>query len=75
MIIGYDALTLTINRAQIDGVLLQRINNCDLHGCDNMLFSHELKELDVPVLNIDREFYQLDTNRLQTRIEAFIEMI
>ncbi len=64
-----------IKRASIEGVLLQRINNCDLHGCDNMLFTHELKDLDIPILNIDREFYQADTSRLQTRIEAFLEMI
>jgi benzoyl-CoA reductase/2-hydroxyglutaryl-CoA dehydratase subunit BcrC/BadD/HgdB len=64
-----------IKQANIDGVLLQRINNCDLHGCDNMLFSHELKDLEIPLLNIDREFYQADNTRLQTRIEAFIEMI
>ncbi|MFX0082009.1 MAG: 2-hydroxyacyl-CoA dehydratase subunit D [Candidatus Hodarchaeota archaeon] len=64
-----------IKSAKIEGVLLQRINNCDLHGCDNMLFTHELKELDIPVLNIDREFFQADTTRLQTRIEAFLEMI
>ncbi len=70
-----DFLKEEIKRARIDGVLLQRINNCDLHGCDNMLFTHELKDLDIPVLNIDREFYQVDTNRLQTRIEAFLEMI
>ena len=64
-----------IKKAKIDGVVLQRINNCDLHGCDNMLFEHELKELDIPAINIDREFYQADTTRLQTRIEAFLEMI
>jgi benzoyl-CoA reductase subunit C len=70
-----DFLKEEIKRAKIEGVLLQRINNCDLHGCDNMLYSHELKDLDIPVLNIDREFYQQDTTRLQTRIEAFLEMI
>ncbi|MFX1587116.1 MAG: 2-hydroxyacyl-CoA dehydratase subunit D [Promethearchaeota archaeon] len=70
-----DFLKEEISRAKVNGVLLQRINNCDLHGCDNMLFAHELKELDIPVLNIDREYYQSDTTRLQTRIEAFIEMI
>jgi benzoyl-CoA reductase subunit C len=63
-----------IKKAKIEGVILQRINNCDLHGCDNMLFTHELKDLDIPVLNIDREFFQADTSRLQTRIEAFLEM-
>ena len=70
-----DFLEKEIKRAKIEGVILQRINNCDLHGCDNMLFTHELKELEIPVLNIDREFYQVDTTRLQTRIEAFLEMI
>jgi len=64
-----------INKANINGVILQRINNCDLHGCDNMLYTHELKDLDIPVLNIDRESYQADTSRLQTRIEAFMEML
>lgn len=70
-----DFLKEQISKANIEGVILQRINNCDLHGCDNMLFTHELKELDIPVLNFDREFYQTDTTRLQTRIEAFLEMI
>ena len=64
-----------IKRAKIDGVLLQRIQNCDLHGCDNMLFEHELKELDIPIISIDRENTMADTTRLQTRIEAFLEMI
>ncbi|MHA2391796.1 MAG: 2-hydroxyacyl-CoA dehydratase subunit D [Promethearchaeota archaeon] len=64
-----------IKKAKIDGILLQRINNCDLAGCENMMLQHELNELDIPILNIDREFYQADTTRLQTRIEAFLEMI
>ncbi|MFW9999974.1 MAG: 2-hydroxyacyl-CoA dehydratase subunit D [Candidatus Hodarchaeota archaeon] len=64
-----------INRAKIDGVILQRINNCDLYGCENMMLLHELKELNIPILNFEREFYQADTTRLQTRIEAFLEMI
>jgi len=64
-----------IKRAKIDGVILQRINNCDLHGCENMLNEHELKDLGVHVINLDREFFQADTTRLQTRIQAFLEMI
>jgi benzoyl-CoA reductase/2-hydroxyglutaryl-CoA dehydratase subunit BcrC/BadD/HgdB len=38
-----------------------------------MLYTHELKDLAIPVLNLVRESYQADTTRLQTRIEAFIE--
>ncbi|UCC18734.1 MAG: 2-hydroxyacyl-CoA dehydratase [Promethearchaeota archaeon] len=64
-----------ISKAKVDGIILQTITNCDLAGCENMMLLHELKELDIPILNIDREFYQSDTTRLQTRIEAFLEMI
>jgi benzoyl-CoA reductase/2-hydroxyglutaryl-CoA dehydratase subunit BcrC/BadD/HgdB len=71
----FDFIIKEINRANIDGVILQRINNCDLAGCDNMLHKHRLKDLGIPVLELDREFYQADTTRLQTRIEAFLEMI
>ena len=70
-----DFVKKEIESAKIDGVILQRINNCDLHGCDNMLFEHELKELNIPVFNFDRENFQTDTSRLQTRIEAFLEML
>jgi len=71
----YDFLLKEIERAKVEGVLLQRINNCDLHGCENMLLEHELKDLGIPNLNIDREAFLTDTTRLQTRIEAFYEMI
>ena len=64
-----------IKQANIEGIILQRINNCDLHGCENMLLEHEFKDLKIPIFNIDRENFQKDNTRLQTRIEAFIEMI
>lgn len=64
-----------IKRAKVDGVILQRIEFCDLHGSDNMLFSHELEELDIPVLSIDREYLMSDVARFKTRVEAFIEQI
>jgi benzoyl-CoA reductase/2-hydroxyglutaryl-CoA dehydratase subunit BcrC/BadD/HgdB len=70
-----DFLKEEIEKANIEGVILETITNCDLHGCDNMLFTHELKEFGIPVLSLNREFYQADTTRMQTRIEAFLEMI
>ena len=71
-----DFIKKEIKKAKIDGVILQRISNCDLHGCENMNLQHELKDdLGIPVFNIDRENFQKDYNRIQTRIEAFLEMI
>ncbi|MHA1130564.1 MAG: 2-hydroxyacyl-CoA dehydratase subunit D, partial [Candidatus Helarchaeota archaeon] len=64
-----------ISQAKVDGVVLQRIEFCDLHGSDNMLYSHELEDLGIPVLNIDREYLMSDVARFKTRVEAFIEQI
>lgn len=64
-----------IKDANIDGVIMQRINNCDLHGCENMMSEHDFKDMGVPAFNIDREAIQSDFTRLQTRIEAFLEMM
>ncbi|MBD3349884.1 MAG: hypothetical protein GF364_00180 [Candidatus Lokiarchaeota archaeon] len=65
-----------VRKHKVDGVVLQRIEFCDLHGIENSFLQHELKEqLDVPVLNIDREYFLGDIGRLRTRVEAFIEKI
>jgi benzoyl-CoA reductase subunit C len=61
--------------SHVEGVILEKINNCDLHGCENMNLSHELKDMGVPIFSVDRENYQKDYTRLRTRIEAFIEML
>jgi benzoyl-CoA reductase subunit C len=64
-----------IKKNKIDGIVLQRIEFCDMHGCENMLYQHELEEINIPVLSIDREYFLGDTGRLRTRIEAFLEKI
>lgn len=65
-----------IQEYDIDGVILQRIEFCDLHGVENGILQHELQEqLKIPILNIDREYFLGDTGRLKTRTEAFLEKI
>ncbi|MFO8017807.1 MAG: 2-hydroxyacyl-CoA dehydratase family protein [Promethearchaeia archaeon] len=71
----FDYIIKEIKEGNVEGVILQRINNCDLHGCENMMCEHDLKSLGIPVFNIDREATQSDYTRLRTRIEAFLEMI
>ncbi len=70
-----DFVKKEIKEAKIDGVIVQRVSNCDLHGNENMILEHELKEIEVPVYNLDRENYQKDYSRIQNRIEAFLEML
>ena len=73
--IRLDFIKDQVSKAKVDGVVLQRLEFCDLHGTDNMLASHALADLQIPVLNIDREYLMGDIARFKTRVEAFIEQI
>ncbi|MBN2157665.1 MAG: 2-hydroxyacyl-CoA dehydratase [Candidatus Lokiarchaeota archaeon] len=65
-----------IKEAKIDGIILQRLEFCDLHGCENMLIQQEMEEINgTPILSIDREYLLGDTGRLRTRVEAFLERL
>lgn len=64
-----------IEAAKIDGVIATRLEFCDLHGCQNMLFEHELEKVNVPILSLDRDYFIGDIGRFKTRAEAFVEQI
>lgn len=63
-------------KAGIDGVILQNIRFCDLHGSENGLFERDLEAAGIPCLKIEREYGPLvETGRLRMRIDAFLERI
>jgi len=64
-----------INEDKIDGIIANTIEFCDLNGCENMLYEHEFKALNIPILHIDTDYFMGDIQRYKTRIEAFIEQI
>jgi len=65
-----------IERAGVDGVILQNIKFCDLHGTDNALFKKALEKDGVPVMELERQYGPLaDAGRIRTRVQAFLERI
>jgi benzoyl-CoA reductase subunit C len=65
-----------IDSAKIDGVILQNIRFCDLHGSENSLFERDLEALGIPCLKIEREYGPLvETGRVKMRLDAFLERI
>jgi benzoyl-CoA reductase/2-hydroxyglutaryl-CoA dehydratase subunit BcrC/BadD/HgdB len=65
-----------IQRAGVDGVILQNIRFCDLHGSENGLFERDLESEGIPCLRIEREYGPLtETGRIKLRIHAFLERI
>ncbi len=65
-----------IEQAGVEGVVLQNIRFCDLHGAENGLFAKQLERRGVPCLELEREYGPLvDTGRLKMRIDAFMERL
>jgi bcr-type benzoyl-CoA reductase subunit C len=69
-------LTDKAGKAKVDGVILQNIRFCDLHGSENGLFERDLEDAGIPCLKIEREYGPLvETGRLKMRVDAFLERI
>jgi bcr-type benzoyl-CoA reductase subunit C len=65
-----------IERTRVDGIIMQNIRFCDLHGSENGLFERDLEAEGVPCLRIEREYGPLtETGRIKLRIDAFLERI
>ena len=63
-------------KAKIDGVILQNIRFCDLHGAENGIFERDLEAKGIPCMRLEREYGPLvETGRMKMRVDAFIERI
>ena len=79
MIDNRDALhELILSRAKnykIDGMIYQKMQNCECWGGENVFLESELKRAGIPLLNLEREQKLANVGQLEIRAEAFIEMI
>jgi len=65
-----------IESAKIDGVILQNIRFCDLHGSENGLFERDLEKEGIPCMRLEREYGPLvETGRMKMRVDAFLERL
>jgi benzoyl-CoA reductase/2-hydroxyglutaryl-CoA dehydratase subunit BcrC/BadD/HgdB len=65
-----------VQRAKIDGIIMQNIRFCDLHGAENGLFERDLEKEGIPCMRIEREYGPLvEKGRLKMRVDAFVERV
>ncbi|HOC60690.1 MAG TPA: 2-hydroxyacyl-CoA dehydratase family protein [Smithellaceae bacterium] len=71
-----EILTQKVAKAKIEGVILQNIRFCDLHGSENGLFERDMEARGIPCMRLEREYGPLvETGRMKMRVDAFIERI
>lgn len=63
-------------KAKVDGVILQNVRFCDLHGSENGIFERDLEAAGIPCTRMEREYGPLgDEGRIKMRVDAFLERI
>jgi len=71
-----DFLKSATKEANVDGVIMQAIKFCDLHGVENAMIERALEKEGIPTLKLEREYGPLaDTGRFRTRVQAFLERL
>lgn len=64
-----------IKEFKVDGVILQRMKFCPFHWGEIFMLRRELKEQDVPTLELEREYVLSGAGAIKTRIQAFLEVL
>jgi benzoyl-CoA reductase subunit C len=63
-------------KAQVDGVILQNVRFCDLHGSENGVLERDLEAAGIPCMRLEREYGPLvETGRIRMRVDAFLERL
>ena len=60
---------------KVDGVVSQTIRYCVPYAHDLPLLTKRLKAHDIPVLSLDVEYGTSGSGQIQTRVQAFLEML
>ncbi len=64
-----------INEWKVNGVILQTMCYCDIHGYEVPQVRDYLKSLSVPCIYLEQDYSHAAQAQLGTRLQAFLEMI
>ena len=70
-----DDIIRLVKEYNIDGVIDINLKFCTLYDTEGTIVEKALKEAKIPVLGIETDYTDSDSEQLKTRIGAFIEML
>ncbi len=71
----HDFIIKSVRDYKADGVIYERMQNCECWGGENVLLEQRLKDEGIPLLTVEREEHMANAGQLSIRAEAFVEMI
>lgn len=64
-----------VKEYNVDGVIDCNLQFCGLYSTEDYLVQQALKEADIPVMHLETDYSEQDTEQLRTRVQAFLEML
>jgi bzd-type benzoyl-CoA reductase N subunit len=71
----FDRILKLIKEYRVEGIVSQNVRYCVPNAHDLPLLRDRVRELGVPVLALDIEYGTSGSGQVQTRVQAFLEMI
>lgn len=70
-----DDIIRLVKEYNADGVVYYNLQFCQPYGIEYRKVEKALQEAGIPIIKIESDFSDEDTGQLQTRIQAFLEML
>ena len=70
-----DDIKRLVREYKADGVIDLNLKFCNIYDIEGFFVERELKKEGIPVLGIETDYTDQDTEQLRTRVGAFIEML
>ena len=64
-----------IKEFHIDGVVFESMKFCDFWSGERFMTQKKLKALEVPILDLEREYVTSGIGQMKTRVQAFLEVL
>ncbi|MEK0338414.1 MAG: 2-hydroxyacyl-CoA dehydratase family protein, partial [Nitrosopumilus sp.] len=60
---------------QVNGVILQVLRYCDIHGYEVPALKDYLESIGLPGIYLEHDYSKVALAQLRTRVQAFLEII
>ncbi len=64
-----------IKEFKVEGVIFTIVTFCDLWGFESLTYIDDMKNANMPIVNISREYAVTGEGQIATRVQAFVESI
>jgi benzoyl-CoA reductase/2-hydroxyglutaryl-CoA dehydratase subunit BcrC/BadD/HgdB len=64
-----------VREHRVEAVVYQRLKWCDLWGAESYVIRDELRQLDLPFIVVEREYWLSGREQLKTRVQALLEIV